>query len=148
MMSGYLTSTPSLCEAKSKIIVSEEKGMKHIANNTGLCNVRQFRIDGGIIPTTDTSTIRCDYLVLNDDLRNAYFIELKRSGNLPEAIDQIHTSIEMLKNELPNYIYHGRIVGNSIHGIRDSKTIDKIRAHVKRYKGTIQHKTRNLAENI
>jgi len=148
MMSGYLASTPSLCEAKAKIIVSEEKGMKHTANNTRLCNVRQFQIDGGIIPVTDTTTIRCDYLVLNDNNCNAYFIELKRSGSISEAIAQIQTSIEMLKNELPNYIYHGRIIGNSIHGIQDSKTIDKKRAHIKKYKGNIQHKTRNLTENI
>jgi len=145
-MSRLLISALSKCEKRQKKIVSKEKGMKHTANNLKACNVRQYEIDGGVI--TGNQSVKCDYLVLNDDKRVAYFIELKRTSHISEAVDQIQTTIEMLKAELPGYIYHGRIVSNAIHGVRDSKTIELFKKYRKKYKGIIDHKSKHFEENI
>ena len=145
-MSGYLLHAESLCEARQKIIVSREQSMEHVATNAEECTVRHFKIDGGVI--TDPKSIRCDYLLLNDDNPAAYFIELKRNGKISEAIDQIWATIELVKHELPGYIYHGRIVCKGVNKVQASQTVHKVREHRKRYKGSIIQGTNKLEENI
>ena len=145
-MSKLLSPERSLCKKRQKIIVSEENRMKHIANNPNACNVRQYKIDGDVI--TGTETKRCDYLVLNDDKKVAYFIELKRPCRINEAIDQIQATIEKLKPELPGYICHGRIVCNAVHRVPPSKTIDRIMKYKVKHKGTIEYESRKLEEGI
>ena len=52
---------------------------------------------------------KCDYLVLNDDKRTAYFIELKGS-DITGAIEQIEQTVEKLKRDLLDYDKRLRIV--------------------------------------
>jgi len=89
-MSLPLSNFKSACEEKQKRIVSREKRNEHIAINDNDCFIRQFRIDGYII-IGDTK--KCDYLVLNDNRRTAYFIELKGS-DISGAIKQIDHFID------------------------------------------------------
>ena len=104
---NLLSTSKSHCEERQKIIVSSEKRSKHTANNVNTCVVRQYKIDGEVIP--DNLTKKCDFLVLNDDDKQAYFIELK--GVDVEGIPkQIEATINLLEGELAGYIFHSRIV--------------------------------------
>ena len=38
--------------------------------------IRQFKVDGDVVAAGDMSP-RCDYLLLNDDAKTSYYIELK-----------------------------------------------------------------------
>lgn len=66
-----LTEDKSICKRKQKIIVSEENGKKHRANNRkNGYEVRQYRMDGGLVKSEKC----CDYLVLNDMKRDAILL--------------------------------------------------------------------------
>ena len=47
--------------------VSAERGCKHIGLNGARERVRQYQIDGGVLPKGQQPE-RCDYLLINDDL--------------------------------------------------------------------------------
>ncbi|MBR0282613.1 MAG: hypothetical protein IJQ81_13700 [Oscillibacter sp.] len=87
-------------------VVSEENGCKHIGINERRHEVRQFKVDGGIIRGTTVS--RCDYLVVNDTARRTYFIELKGS-DVKKAMGQLDNTLAMVR-DLKGYAAFLRIV--------------------------------------
>lgn len=103
-LNGYLSS----CEERQPIIVSRDVGTKreHRAINKNICRVTQYKVDGDV--TRDTS-IRCDYLVMNDDLKEAYLIELKGS-DIEHALEQLEATAKRFQNELREYFVKYRIV--------------------------------------
>lgn len=103
-LNGYLSS----CEERQPIIVSRDVGTKreHRAINKNICRVSKYKIDGDVI--RDTS-IRCDYLVMNDDFKEAYLIELKGS-DIEHALEQLEATANRLQNELRAYYVKYRIV--------------------------------------
>ena len=100
---GKLVQKMSLCDKKQAIVVSQDKKSKnaccHIARNTDACNVAQFQLDGDIFQGHE---VRCDFLVLNQDKKNAYFIELKGS-NIMHAKQQVESSANLLRDDLTGY---------------------------------------------
>lgn len=109
----------SRCSERQKLIVSEEKRSKHTANNKDNQKVRQYQIDGDVI--TSRNVDKCDYLVLNDEKKTAYFIELKGS-KMQHAIRQIKNTERMLKNNLCGYTSYYRVVfsGSATHSVNGS----------------------------
>ena len=67
-----LSGHQSLCDKRQKRIVSKEKRSSHTAVNETSQLVRQYLIDGDVIK--DKNAIKCDYLVLNDEKKTAYFM--------------------------------------------------------------------------
>ena len=88
--------------------VSSENGCKHIGRNVSGHKIRQFKIDGEVI-AKNADTIRCDYLLLNDEAKRAYYIELKGS-DLEKAIQQIEATVRMLQDSLTGYATYRRII--------------------------------------
>ena len=88
--------------------VSSENGCKHIGRNVSGHKIRQFKIDGEVI-AKNADTIRCDYLLLNDEAKRAYYIELKGS-DLEKAIQQIESTVQMLQDSLTGYATYRRII--------------------------------------
>jgi len=107
-MSNYLTGIESKCSEYAYEIKSHANKSTHIANNPNKYKVRQYDMD----EVFGDRVSKCDYLVLNDDKKRAYFIELKTESNVEEAPEQIETSRNLLKNEIPKYSHHLRIVAN------------------------------------
>lgn len=103
-LNGY----SSLCDERQSIVVSRDSGTsrEHRANNSASCKVSQYKIDGDVICD---SSIRCDFLVMNDDKRDAYLIELKGS-NIEHALDQLEATASRLQNELREYHVKYRVV--------------------------------------
>lgn len=112
----------SICGKNDKRIVSKDIKTKtrHISINEKLYNVRQYQLDGVIIKNEKT----CDYLILNDDTKKAFFIELK-GRNITEAIPQFEGAIAKLKSEIYDYSLFFRIIASKskTHEIRDSKVL-------------------------
>ena len=98
----------SLCDERQSIVVSQDSGTsrKHRAVNSSGCRVSQYKIDGGVV--RDTS-IRCDFLVMNDDKQDAYLIELKGS-DIDHALAQLEETARRLQRELCTYQIKYRIV--------------------------------------
>lgn len=100
----------SLCSERQSVIVSKDQGQKrlHRAKNSEKCKVSQYRIDGNVI---QGESIRCDYLVMNDDKADAYLIELKGS-DIEHALDQLEETSRRLQKELRSYTVKYRIVAS------------------------------------
>lgn len=123
-LNGY----SSLCKECQHIIVSRDTGTRreHRALNKDACRVTQYKIDGGIV--CDTS-IRCDFLVMNDDRRDAYLIELKGS-DIEHALDQLEATAHRFQNELRGYCIKYRLVCSRVktqatYGIKYKKFCKK-----------------------
>lgn len=98
----------SLCEDHQKNVVSRDYGTKrkHTAiNPNGACFVTQYNIDGVVIRTGK----RCDFLVMNEDKKDAYLIELKGS-DVEKAAEQLVETAKTLSEQLRSYNKHYRIV--------------------------------------
>lgn len=112
----------SLCEDRQKIIKSQDKGnsrVYHLAKNVNRNLVRHYQIDGVVIDSA--SARKCDFLLINDDKRNAYFIELKGTDIL-SAVEQLENTEFILRDALVGYQMYYRIVYRSnTHGIRASR---------------------------
>ena len=122
------------------VFTSSENGCRHIGNNTKRQYVRHFKVDGEIF--TGTVETRCDYLLLNDDTKTAYYIELKGS-DLSKAIQQIENTIKLLSPSLPGYAVLRRIVYHTgSHNVHASEVL-RWKA---RYKAVV--KERAYSENI
>ena len=123
-------------EGKHSVVTSAENGSKHIANNRDKNDIRQFKIDGDVFPV-NTEPQRCDYLLLNDTKKTAYFIELKGT-QAKKAIDQIEASISEIKGSIPQYKIYRRIVtSRGTHGVQqESLTRWKIKFRLSAKTGT------------
>lgn len=100
----------SHCDEHAPIIVSQDGGAKspkHIANNRRKSLVYQYKIDGEVIAQGP----RCDYLVMNEDMKTAYLIELKGS-DLETAAAQLEETAKKLARGLYSYELSFRIVAN------------------------------------
>lgn len=143
IMSIDLNNYENLCkDERQKIIVSRDddeksssgKKCEHRALNKNQSLVRQYKIDGNIF----VEGKKCDFLVLNDDRKDAYLIELKRS-KINEGIEQLESTYERIKSSLPNYQFLFRLVhaGTNTHGVISQKTIRWREKHGKTADGKI-----------
>lgn len=94
-------------EGTQSSFVSEENTRKHIGNNPDRLHCRRYHVDGYILKSQDGN--KCDYLLVNDDGKDAYFIEMK-GGEIDDAPKQLEASIEALKDSLKGYYFFQRIV--------------------------------------
>jgi hypothetical protein len=132
----------SCCEKYAKRIVSKDVGEpKHVGNNPKLRYVTHYKVDGVIIK----DGLRCDYVLMNEDDKRAYLIELKGS-KLSDAAKQIEATENKLKKYLTGYALRYRIVANR------SKTQQIESSDFKRYrerwKNALLYKTNKIEEEI
>ena len=124
-----LQNEKSRCKKDQKIIVSRDERVKreHRATNShGKYEVRQYKLDGELVKNKKC----CDFLLLNDSLKKAYFIELKGS-NIDEAIPQLESAEVMFRAELSGYIILYRIVCSKVRAHKvNSNNFRKFRAKV------------------
>lgn len=101
-----LSSAASLCHKNQKIITSSEKGRTHTAiNPDGKFDLRHFRLDGVLIK----NQLCCDFLLVNDTGKKAYYIELK-GQNIQKAVEQVLAAERLCSAELKGYLSYFRII--------------------------------------
>lgn len=102
-----LTEDKSQCEIQQKIIVSKDSHTprEHRASNPKRYFVRQYKLDGDLVKNEKC----CDFLLINDSLKDAFFIELK-GCNMDEAIPQLQKGLQKCQAELCGYTFYFRIV--------------------------------------
>lgn len=112
----------SKCENCPKIIVSKENQSAHRAHNVERKQVRQFHLDGEIVPKGNQSV--CDYILIDDTEKKAYLIELK-GRNTEGAIPQLERSEQLVKASLSGYTLFYRLVfsGSGTHGVAKSNLL-------------------------
>lgn len=99
----------SLCSPRASQIISRDKGnpQYHKGNNPSGAYVTHYKIDGTVIKEGN----KCDYLLMNEDTRTAYLIELKGS-DLVKAARQLEATGKLLARELAGYQLRYRIIAN------------------------------------
>ena len=100
----------SLCKPNAKKIVSRDKGTqrRHIAENPEQkFEVRQYQLDRDVFQ----NVMCCDYLLLNDTSKMAYYIELKGS-DIGHAAEQLQAGEKLCAGELSEYTFLFRIVAS------------------------------------
>lgn len=109
--------------------VAVENKCKYEAKNPNKKDVRQFKIDGEVF-STGNKQLRCDWLILNDTDRHAYYIELKGS-DIPHAIEQIEATIQMISPSIPDYqkTYRRIVYKTGTHKIQESSVIKWKKKH-------------------
>ena len=139
-----LTGFSSLCGDHASKIVSKDRknNQKHIANNIDGSSVTQYQIDGVVITSSQP---RCDFLVMNDDKKDAYLIELKGS-DISKAVIQLEATASVLRSQLNGYDINYRIVHNrcNTQEILTSQVLKFKKAH----KGKIKMGSKKMEENI
>lgn len=139
-----LDNAKTLCTERQKKIISRDMKSRceHRANNPEENLVRHYQIDGGVI--ADKTVQKCDFLLLNDDKRNAYLIELKGTHIL-KALQQLEETEKKMREDLKSYTVHYRIVYKAnTQAIRSSEYIKFCKARNNR----VQAKTNCLEEAI
>ena len=125
------------------VFTSAENRCTHVGKNKNRHMIRQFKVDGEVVEAGDMSP-RCDYLLLNDDAKTSYYIELKGS-DLVKAIEQIETTVAMIAPSIPEYAVLRRIVFRTgTHGIQTRPVLSWKRKHG----NTVVIKERLLEETI
>lgn len=140
----YLTNEKSICGKNQIKIVSRDRGasVRHEANNVqGVSDVRQYQLDGDVFNNEKT----CDFLVLNDSKRDAYFIELKGSDIL-HGIEQLEVTVSKLQGELIGYTKYYRLVFSkaNTHAVASSRFLGFKRRHY----GYFKYQKKEIVENI
>lgn len=94
---------PSTCvdKVKDSNVKVEEKGRKFILVNTNRKEVLRIRIDNCVIK--DNNSNKCDFLIIDPDKNNSYFIELK-GQNVKHALKQLEDTIQKIENISNGYI--------------------------------------------
>lgn len=129
-----LTPEGSLCEKNQAIVVSRDRGAQreHRANNPQRgFDLRHYKLDGVLIQQTTC----CDYLLVNDSSKKAFFIELK-GVNIDDAVDQLEAGEQRCKAELEGYSFFYRIVcskakTHKIQGIKIRRFKEKCGSRLK-----------------
>ncbi len=133
----------SICNSNASQIVSKDKGnpQYHKAYNRDKVHVTQYKIDG-IVITTGT---RCDFLLMNEEAKTAYLIELKGS-DLVTAAEQLAATELALSRELSSYNLYYRIVANKCR--TQEICSSAYRKYQIRWKGKLMQKTGVIEEDI
>ena len=127
-------------EGKHPVFSSSENGCRHIGNNVRRQYIRHFKIDGEVFRSSGEE--RCDYLLVNDDAKTSYYIELKGS-DLSKAIRQIENTIKLIAPSLSGYAVFRRIIYHTgSHNVRASDVLRWKAKHKVVIKG------REYSENI
>lgn len=134
----------SRCLEHARIVVSVDDGnsQTHIANNPRQYYVTHYKIDGEVI----TQGARCDFLLINEDMKALYFIELKGS-DICKAAAQIDATEKALSEQLASYPHHFyRIVANRVntHALKSSA----YRKYQIRWGKNLQQKVKKMTEEL
>lgn len=139
-----LTPEKSLCEKNQAIVVSRDKGTRRehrAANPQRQFELRHYKLDGELVRQQTC----CDFLLINDSGKKAYFIELK-GENIDKAVKQLEAGERYCKSELRGYESLFRIVCSKAktHKLQDNG----VRKFKEKCGNRLQIKVNSLQETL
>lgn len=133
-------------DQRKTVVCSDKSKSEYRYENQRLDNLAKYRVDGGLI---NDNGIKCDYLLINCDKSEAFFIELKGS-DLDRAVKQINRSIELLGVNLTNLKMkiNARIVVTRVNTI-DSRSSEylKLDRKIRALGGDLRKESRKMTES-
>lgn len=136
---------------KRKVIVIEENNCEYKVINKSSKEFYIYKVDGDLI-SPNTSSKRCDFLLICNADNKAYFVELK-GKDINKAFEQIEATLEnkIITSELKKFKYYIRVVLKRCPPkTQDQKYIENHRKLLtKKYKCyDIKYSNSPLEENI
>ena len=109
------TCTCNKCELKSnnKVLIAKGAKTEYRIINENERLIDKYVVDDCLLRTKQKDE-KCDYLVLINEIKEAYFVECKGSDVL-KAVNQLDSSINILRNNLPGYVLKGRIISTRVY---------------------------------
>lgn len=123
--------------------VSSENGVCHVGINSNKDTVRHYHLDGDVWPHGD-GAMKCDFLLLNDSIKRAYFIELK-GDDVERAILQIERAVKEIQESIKGYIIYRRIIYKTRTHRLKASALDK---WTRKYRPYAKAKNNRLEESI
>jgi len=125
--------------------VDKGRRTKYVYNNQSSDFLSKYRVDGGLIADDGA---KCDYLLLNCEEKQSYFIELKGS-DIIHAVEQVDRSIDLLKGRLSDFSVFARIVLTRVntHDLNHLK-LKSLEKKVKALKGDLKKQSRLLEDVV
>lgn len=113
-LSAY-TCTCNKCEleSKNKILIAKGAKTEYRIINENERLIDKYIVDDCLLKAKQKHE-KCDYLVVVNEIKDAYFVECKGS-DLLKAVSQLDSSINVLKNKLPGFVLKGRIISTRIY---------------------------------
>lgn len=132
-------------ERRKIVVLSDQKSRTtYKYTNNRLDYLAQYNIDGGLLTSNDES--KCDYLLINCNKKEAFFIEIK-GCDIGHAAKQILSSIDKLYSILSDLTIHARIVVTRVntHSLQSS-SYHKLQKRIKALNGSLNKKTSILED--
>ena len=109
------TCTCNKCELMSnnKVLIAKGAKTEYRIINENERLIDKYVVDDCLLRTKQKDE-KCDYLVLINEIKEAYFVECKGSDVL-KAVNQLDSSINILRNNLPGYVLKGRIISTRVY---------------------------------
>ena len=133
----------SLNSIYSRFVASGKK-TEFILNNNSNKIINQYIVDECLLKSKLREE-KCDYLFRIEEIRTAYFIECKGSDIL-KAVDQLNSTLDVLENDLPEYILKAKIVPTKVYA--PNMVTSSYRKLRKRLNGNLETKNIICTETI
>lgn len=103
------------CELNSnkKIIVAKGPKTEYRIINENEKVINKYIVDDCLLKTKQREE-KCDYLILINQIKDAYFVECKGSDVI-KAVSQLESSIDSLNNKIAGYVLKGRIISTRVY---------------------------------
>ena len=130
---------------KSQVLVVPEKKCEYRVHNPNRKKLCKVRIDGCYI----TEGRKCDYLVINCNDNDAYFVELKGT-DIFHGLEQLDATIARMREDVGNCKVYSRIVLTkvSVPNIENNPKILRHKKMVKKLGGDFIKGTIKLHEHV
>ncbi|MDR2754951.1 MAG: hypothetical protein LBC20_04530 [Planctomycetaceae bacterium] len=133
---------------QSIIVCSENRSTYKYYNKSQHC-VAKIKVDGGLI--SDLTIKKCDWLLVNWNNCNSYFIELKGS-DFKKAITQIKATLEVLLPSLYNLkvtVVNVRIVTTKTYpDFKQDRNYIQLKKQVEKNGGTFRNHNSLLEDTV
>ena len=126
-------------------IVARQNRCEYRLENPSRRPVCKVDVDGCYI----TNGRRCDYLLIDCQQHNAFFVELKGT-HLLDAVQQIIDTLQKLLNSLQDCNVFARIVCTrvSVPNIQNNPKILRLQRLLRKHGGTLTNASRHLSESL
>ncbi len=132
------------CDARSIFAVQENKKTYRLLNEERR-EICQVRIDGGLIQEDNIK--RCDYGFWICEANLVFLVELK-GKNIKKAIEQLISTINVLRNELQGRKINARVVLSKVPNVRITNSPAYYELKRALNGGDFRHKCRTLEDRI
>lgn len=137
---------------KRKIFSVREEGACYRLEKLGECESVDYKVDGGLIPRSDTVDRKSDHLLLIRVSKNDWidvFIELKGT-DVMHGLKQLEETLlhPLFKPHAPSERRVARLVAKSMPSLKNDKEIEKFRKRLMRLNCTFKTMKSNQGEDF